>query len=248
MTRRWMPFSSRVGSIAVAQRMDVRFLGDPGAFACTAEGGLHRIDAGRHARFSGTMPGVSPPGSREDPDRGAMRPPEFPQHREDLLRQGDVAILLCLAVDVEQHAGAVDVADLQASAFGEAQATGVDRGQAGAVGRDADLLEDRVDLLSAQDHGETFLLLGSDDVEDAPCTLEGLFVEELDAAQGDGDRSASELLDVDEVEEVLAEFLLGDRIGRLSVVASQLADGAEVGLLSSCAEPVELHILDHALT
>lgn len=40
-----------------------------------------------------------------------------------------------------------------------------------------------------------------------------LLIEEFDSAKGDGECAARVILDVDDVEEVLAEFFLGDQIG-----------------------------------
>ena len=50
-----------------------------------------------------------------------------------------------------------------------------------------------------------------------------------------------------EVEQVLAELLLGDLIGRLVEVGGEPLDGADVSFLSSLGESGELEILVHAL-
>ena len=50
-----------------------------------------------------------------------------------------------------------------------------------------------------------------------------------------------------EVEQVLAELLLGDLIGGLVEVGGEPPDGLEVSLLSSLSEAGELEILLHAL-
>ena len=55
------------------------------------------------------------------------------------------------------------------------------------------------------------------------------------------------MLDVDDVEEVLAEFFLGDQVGRLVIMFGELADGSGVGLLSPLRESSELKTLDHFL-
>jgi len=55
------------------------------------------------------------------------------------------------------------------------------------------------------------------------------------------------MLDVDGVEEVLAEFFLGDQVGRPVIMFGELSDGSGVGLLSPLRESSELKRLDHFL-
>jgi len=56
-----------------------------------------------------------------------------------------------------------------------------------------------------------------------------------------------EVLDVGEVEEVLAELVLLELVGGAVEVCRELADGADVGLLGARGEPPELQIFEHAL-
>jgi hypothetical protein len=72
--------------------------------------------------------------------------------------------------------------------------------------------------------------------------------EEPDSAKGDGGRVARVMLDVDDVEEVLAEFFLGDQVGRLVIMFGELADSSSVRLLSPLRETSELKTLDHSLS
>jgi hypothetical protein len=85
------------------------------------------------------------------------------------------------------------------------------------------------------------------EVENRPFSIERLLKEEPDSAQGDGGRVARVMLDVDDAEEVLAEFFLGDQVGRLVIMFGELADGSGVRLLSPLGEPSELKTLDHFL-
>ena len=60
---------------------------------------------------------------REDPPRVAMSLPVAPEHPQSGLRQRDVAILGALAaVDVDHHAGAIDVGYLEMQTLCQAQA------------------------------------------------------------------------------------------------------------------------------
>ena len=59
---------------------------------------------------------------------------------------------------------------------------------------------------------------------------------------------ARDLFLVGEIQEILAQVLLGDLIGTLMVVLGELADGGDVALLGPCGQAPELHILQHPLT
>ena len=49
------------------------------------------------------------------------------------------------------------------------------------------------------------------------------------------------------MEEVLAEVVLGEPIGRRVEVSGELPDGVDVGLLGARRESAELHVFEHAL-
>ena len=82
----------------------------------------------------------------------------------------------------------------------------------------------------------------------SPFPLERMFVEELDAAQCDGAGAAGGVLDVLEVEEVVAQFFLCDPFWGLMVMFRQLAHGLDIHLLSPFGQASEPKLLDHALT
>jgi hypothetical protein len=73
-------------------------------------------------------------GSGENPDGVAVSFPVLAEQVQGRTGQRQVAILAPFAaMDVDQLAGAVDVADLEVRAFLQAQAAGVDRGEASAI-------------------------------------------------------------------------------------------------------------------
>jgi hypothetical protein len=151
-------------------------------------------------------------------------------------------------VDVQEHPTAVDVGRLKARSFVQAQAAGVDRGQAGPIDRYAHTGQNLVDLLTAQHHRELLLATGTDKPQSGPLLAQGLFVKELDPAQSDGRGGAGHLLDVGQVQKVPAEVLLAELVGAAPVVLGELADRGDVALLGPCGVPPQLHILDHAYT
>ncbi len=73
-------------------------------------------------------------------------------------------------------------------------------------------------------------------------------IEELDAAVGDAEGGGGEVAVVLEVEEVVADLLLGEPVGRGVEVVGELPDGAEVSVLGALAEAGELEVLEHPLT
>lgn len=241
------PGLEQMGGVGVAQGVGVGPLADATLPEGPPEGGLE-ARAGHGARIlreAGGQPAAG--GGWEQPVRRAMGPPVLAEQPEGLLRQRDVAIPPALAVDVELHAGAVYLGHLQPGPLHQAQPAGVERRQADAVDRDTHLGEDAADLLAAEHDGQLLLPGRTDDLEQVPLPPEGLFEQDLDPAQGDGDGVARELLAVLQVEEVLPQFLLGDLAGGLAVVLRELADGRDVGLLRSGRVPPERHVLDHAL-
>ena len=98
-----------------------------------------------------------------------------------------------------------------------------------------------------EDVGEPRLAGGAEPPEGGPVARDGVGEEEEDAAGGDLQRAGGVVAFVLEVEQVLAELLLGDLIGRLVEVGGEPPDDAEVSPLSSLSEPGELKILAHAL-
>jgi hypothetical protein len=116
-------------------------------------------------------------------------------------------------MDVQEPALAIDVGHLETRTFHEAKTTRVDRGEAYAVDGDPHLVENAPDLVAAQNDGELLLALGAGDLEHCPIAAERLLIEELDPAQSDGVRGASDLLDRAEVEQVLADLLFREAVG-----------------------------------
>src|SRR4051794_19961487 len=104
-----------------------------------------------------------------------------------------------------------------------------------------------MDLLDAEDGGQGARFAGVDEVEDGPGTLQGVDKEELDGGEGDGDGAGGDVFLVDEVEEVGAEFILGDEVGGLAIVAGEQLDGLDITDLGAGGETAKLHVLEHAL-
>jgi hypothetical protein len=74
------------------------------------------------------------------------------------------------------------------------------------------------------------------------CSKKNLIPQRAIVAVGPG-----HLLVVGEVEEVLAEILLGEPVRAGVEMLGELADGGDVTLLCAGREPSELHVLGHPL-
>jgi hypothetical protein len=91
------------------------------------------------------------------------------------------------------------------------------------------------DLFSAQHSRELFLSSGPDKGESGPIPFEGVLIEELDTADGDGAGASGPFLDILAVEEIVTEFLLCDEVGGFIVMLGELTNGPDIHLLSPLA-------------
>jgi hypothetical protein len=150
-------------------------------------------------------------------------------------------------VDVDQHAGTVDVAELQGEPFLEPQSQGIDGPEEGAVVGRADRVEEPVHLIDGQHVGQRLVLRDTELQERGPVPRLGVGVEELDAAVGDLQGAGGEVAVVLEIEKVVADLGLGEQVRRLAEVLGQLSHGTDVGFLGAFAAACELKVLDHPL-
>jgi hypothetical protein len=111
---------------------------------------------------------------------------------------------------MEHHPGTIDIPDLKLRPFLEPQTAGVDGRETDSVAWDLDQAEKLVNLLDAENGRKLFLAGRANEVQGGQILVEGVLVEELDAAQGDGERTAGVFLDILEMEEILSQFFLGD--------------------------------------
>ena len=170
----------------VAQRVHGSAFVEAALFEGRAEGVLH---AALGHRLGGLWPGRCGHDLRRE--RAARDCDAYCQYWRSncrvRLRQRHVAILGALAMaDVNHHAGAVDVGDLQMGAFLQAQAAGVDGGRDKLVTRQSDAGKNLAHFRQAEDDGQLLLRGRTHDAEDGPVTFERLLIEEPDAADGDG--------------------------------------------------------------
>lgn len=150
-------------------------------------------------------------------------------------------------VDMDHHAGGIDIGDFEVETFMESQAAGIDGGKIGVILEGFDLGKNGSDFFNAKNGRESSLILGSEDSEDVPVSLEDVFVEEANSAIADPHGIGRPVINVFPLEEIVLEFLLGDQIGGFGIELGEHADRAGVGLLSAFPLAIELKSLDRSV-
>jgi hypothetical protein len=150
-------------------------------------------------------------------------------------------------VDVDEHAGAVDVAELEVEGFRHAQPQGVDRPEVGLIVQGMGGVDHAVDFLAAQHVGQGVGARDAEVLEQRPVARHDTAVEEADAVEGLSEGGSRPLLLVLEVEEVLAQLGFADLVGRASDVLGEQADRTQVGFLGALAEAGDLQVGAHLL-
>ncbi len=84
-------------------------------------------------------------------------------------------------------------------------------------------------------------------MERGPFARAGVRVEELQAGVSDAERVAFPLLVVLDEQQVTPQVILGGEVGGLLQPLGELADAAEVGLVSPFTEAGQLHVVEHLL-
>lgn len=118
----------------------------------------------------------------------AMALPLFPQQMKRALRQGNVTITITLAgAEVQQHPLGINVPDLQAQTFAQAQATGINGAQTDAMIQGVDAGEEGADFAGGKHHRQFELRIGAGQLQFVgPVALEGFLPEEFDGTDGLG--------------------------------------------------------------
>jgi hypothetical protein len=234
----------KMGSIRVAESVNGGSLfADAGSHLGPAEGALDT--AFGHGQLSVLCSTATSAKSGEEETRMVVGRPIASEQQEGGLGERDIAVLGPLsAMDMDHHAGGVDIGDFEVKAFVKPEAAGIDGGEIGVILEGMDLGKNTSDFFTAENGREASFGLGTEDTEDVPVTLEDVFEEEANAAIADAHGIGGPVIDVLAVEEIILEFLFSDQIGGFAVELGEHTDGARVGLLSSFPLAVELKGLD----
>ena len=232
-----------VRGVGMSQRVDVGVLFDAAGNEGQAKGALERGMAHGFRGGGGALSAVA--FGRKDQFGVAMSFPLLAQERQRAFGQGDVAISIAFALaDVQKHALGVDVWDLEAQPFTQAQAAGVNEDEADAMIQCGDQGEDASHFDGREDDGELVLEIGADQLEfKRPDAFERLFPEELEGANDLGAGLAGEFLFGLEMDAILAELLSGDLVGGFAVELAELADAGKVGGFGARADGQESEVI-----
>jgi hypothetical protein len=232
-----------VRRIRVAQGVDVRLLFDAAGLEGKAESALQRGTAHRFGGGAGAQPTV-PLGGKEQCGM-AMRFPLLAQEQQGAFGQRDIAVLVTLAAaDVNEHPFGINVADLQAQPFAQAQAAGVNGDQADAMVQGGDGCQNAAHLGAGEHDREFELGIGAGQFQFVwPGALEGFFPEQFDGADGLGAGLPGDLFVGLEMDAVLANVLGAEQVGRLGVELAELADTGVIGRFGARADRQELEVV-----
>lgn len=149
---------------------------------------------------------------------------------------------------MQEHAFGIDVAHVDVKTFVQAQTAGIDGGQTDTMVEKGNVIEQAAHFGGREDDGQFELKVGASQLDfGGPESLEGFLPEELDGAKGLGGGLAGNLLDGLEMEEVLAELLGADLIGRGVEVFAQLTNAGKVRLFGAGADGQELQVLGEGI-
>jgi hypothetical protein len=178
----------------------------------------------------------------------AVGEPVAAEQVEGGLGERDVAIFGALApVDMNHHAGGVDIGDFEVESFVKSEAAGVYGGEIGIVLEGFDAGQDAADFFHAKDGWKSSFGLGSEDSEDVPVALEDMLVEEAYPAIADPHGIGRPVVSVFTVEEIVLKLFFGNEVGRLAVELDEHAQGPGIGLLRAVPFAVELKGLNHSV-
>ena len=149
---------------------------------------------------------------------------------------------------MHEHAGTVNVRDPELDAFGQAQAAGVDGGQAQAVVRQAHGLKQAMHFVVRQHIGQRLRFGGANHVQDAPVPAQRLGIKRLDSAQGLFHGRKRPMSGVSDVQDILPNLLVRELIRRGVEVFGQHPHRADIRLLRPIGLALQLQVFNESLS
>ena len=226
---------------AVPQHVGIHLLLNPGTtggtLASVARGfGIHGLIA--------AVPAIA--GKQPDARSSAQPPPVRAEFFEQDRAEHHVAVLATLAaLDVENHALAVHVADLQASQLRVPNASRVESHEHGAIKGSRSGVDELRDLFLTENGGQAVALLGIGSVSNTPRLLQRLNVEKPQGAQMVGHGTGRQLLHREELGLVLPNVLPTQAVRRRVEVLCESFHEADVALCGSLRVMTTLEFFQH---
>ena len=223
--------------------MDVRGFFHAAGLEGDAEGALQ---GGARHRFGGRGRALAAVAfGRKEQSGMTMSLPLLPQELKRALGHRNVTVAIALAgADVQQHPLGINVADLQAQSFAQAQAAGINGAQANPMIQRADAGEDGAHFAGGKHDRQFELRIGPIQLQFVrPGAVEGLFPEELEGTDGLGAGLAGDLLVGLEMDAVLADVFGREQVGRFGVKLTELAEAGVIGLFGAWADGQQLQVI-----
>lgn len=153
-------------------------------------GAWHGVGGRGHADAATTRSGKEPDGMA-----GGF-PVLAPQLQGTRWERPRAVLGACATAHVDDHPCPVTIGDLHVGAFLKPQATGREGGETHPRAQQFQVRQKRANLFCTEDDRQFFFPWGSDECQSGPLPLEGVLVEERDAAQGDRPCTARGVLDI----------------------------------------------------
>jgi hypothetical protein len=238
-----LPLLQQMGGIGMAQGMDVSLLFDAAGVEGDAKGPLQRGVGHRFGGRAGAQTTVTFGGKEQG--WMAMSFPLLAQEQQRALGQRDVTVLIALAgTDVQEHALRINVADLQAQPFAQAQTAGIYGAQTDAVIQGRDAGENAAHFASREHDREFELGVGPSQFQFVgPEPFEGFLPEQFDGADGLSAGLAGDLFVGLQMNAILADLFSRDQLGGFSVELAELSDTGVVSLFSAGADGQQLEVI-----
>ena len=145
---------------------------------------------------------------------------------------------------MQEHALRIDIGDLEAQAFAQAQAAGVDGDEADAMFQGWHGSQNAADFRSRENDRQFELRIGAGQFQFVrPGALEGLFPEQFDRADGLSAGLTGDLLVGLEMDAVLANVFGGKKLGGFTVELTELTQASVIGLFGAGADGQELQVI-----
>jgi len=204
------------------------------------------IDLAGRDRFEVATAGKQPAMGQHDVPTLAFTPPE-PKQLQKLGRQHRVAVLASLALlHPDQHAGAIDVVDLEGGDFRDPKPGAIRGPQRRLILETRRRHEQPPDLLDAQYIGKLAGMTDEDEAERQIRPVERHAEEEAKSRNRGIDarrlHAALRLMNLE-----TADILGRGRIRRTSQEGREASDGADVVALRSLSQIAHCHVFKHAL-
>jgi hypothetical protein len=224
MVRRSVPALKQMRGEAVSQGMRMqRFLniGTLGGLAAGVPDDL-RVNG-----IVGGMPLTSgkKPGLRFTTQTAIM----FPQRGQQVGAEHDIAIFASLAsLNMDHHALAVDIGNLETGQFGPPHSSAVQRHQNGVMKRAGRGVDQTGDFVLTQNDGQLYPLLWVGGLFDVPGSLQGLGKEKTEGGDTLAHSVVSEFADPEHMGCKFADFLGAELVGWTVEMACEILNGMQI--------------------